>query len=840
MKLFENNKTKGAVSIFLIIVLVPTLILSAVLIDGSRMASARAMSQEAADLAAASVLASYNEKLKDEFGLFALEEKDAEKLTAIFEESLNATLLAYGMTGDEAYSERLWEIMKTTLTGQKSYMGESFLNLYDFNVEKNTVQPMFALANQPVLENQMIEYAKFRGIYVMADRMDFLTKFGDAKEAAAKNEETSQVMENKMDADEKNADANKALFNLKAEVEALQNKTADTKNSCGLYFNALKAEMKKIRIRSTDTEETLTSDERQLVSDFGSIKSQFAANAKAACEHAETVLKKAEEAQKEVEKAIDRLESFKNENQSKASGNEEIASMIQDADDNIRLYQEKYLPAIQKILEDPVINEMKTDTGVKDSLEDVMEDVEDAIGKYEEELEEMEEEASDEEDEEDGEEDDEEEDEEPIEYYYYFLDNTTKTTEINTVVEGSGKTAYRPAVTSCIDYFQNERWDIESLDPGKFYSSGGSTVIDKDKAKNQSGKTGNVDTDPSGAAQKGSVPDEIYNSRPSKSFQGEEGSQNDTGFYNEDGDLSASKNILNKGKHSMILDMAETARDDVLELTYMFGTFKTRLTGVNKFTSGGMSQSDKDSFYMPKWRYAHADGELDMRFTPKKERDTVLRSEIEYLVYGNKSDTANEAAVYATIFAERLANNMIALYGEKKVVNPSCHTAAAAASALTAGVVPEPVFFWIFLTAWSVAETTVEMDYLISGGYKIPLFKTPKNILLNEFPDADGSGLIGNYGESGLFVSYEDYLMILLLIKGREKRIMRTADLVEMNMRHTGQDQFTMAEAFTYVRADSELSIRYLFGDVMPFKETYEQGGYTGRMHFGSRIDMGY
>lgn len=60
MKIFENRKTRGAISIFLVMILIPTMLLSAVLIDGSRLASARAMTQEAADLAALSVLSSYD------------------------------------------------------------------------------------------------------------------------------------------------------------------------------------------------------------------------------------------------------------------------------------------------------------------------------------------------------------------------------------------------------------------------------------------------------------------------------------------------------------------------------------------------------------------------------------------------------------------------------------------------------------------------------------------------------------------------------------------------------------------------------------------------------------
>src|SRR5699024_9367569 len=134
-----------------------------------------------------------------------------------------------------------------------------------------------------------------------------------------------------------------------------------------------------------------------------------------------------------------------------------------------------------------------------------------------------------------------------------------------------------------------------------------------------------------------------------------------------------------------------------------------RLTGVERLSGSKMSASDKNSFYMPDWRKNSADGELDMRFEPKKNRDTVLRGEIEYLICGNRTDAANENTIYALIFAERMANNMYAVYTSKEVKN-TCKLAASAASLFTGGFVPPSVFLWIFITAWATAETFVDMN----------------------------------------------------------------------------------------------------------------------------------
>lgn len=849
MKFFENRKLKGAISIFLIIITIPTILFSAVLIDGSRMASARAMVQEAADLAAVSALASYDQELKDQFGLFAID--DYQNIEEVYKESLNATLLAYGMSGDEEYSERIWEIMKTTLGGEKSYMGESFLNLYDFAVDGCDVEPKYCLAEQSVLENQMVEYSKFRGLYVMTDRMDIFSMIGQAKQEAEQNQVAAEVMEEKMDTDQSNVAADKALKELRDEVESLNGAIKNVETAKQSYLRSLRGKMEQIRIENIDTDERLSSGDASAAGSYDTDREDLKEAAEAACKQAGEVFKQAEKTKKEVENAIDRLEKFQSKNQSKASGNETVETLMQESAENIETYKNDYLSEIQKLLDNPTLNRMKADTGIKSELNTAMTGIHKAITAYIEVIKQLREAIEEQEDEDsqdaDGGSDDsgeeDSEDEEITEYYYYYLNNSGSTEDANTAINGGGASrCYAPAVGKPLDYFIRWGWDSNLLNPSRKYGNTPGGKISEQFAEGQSGQSGNPETNLEGAAAKGEIDATVYNARPSKSYVSEQGKENNTAFYNKENDLAASKGILQKGKRSMILDMGEAARDDVLCLTYMFGTFKTRLTGVKKFSSQGMSDSDKKSFYMPKWRYAHPDGELDMRFAPKKDRETVLRSEIEYLVYGNRSDSANEAAVYATIFAERLANNMIALYSDKKGVNATCHAAAGTASLATFGTVPEPVFFWIFLTAWATAETILEMHYLISGGYKIPLLKNSKNILLtlDVGPGASGDGLLKHYGKKGIFVSYEDYLLILLLIKGKEKRIMRSADLIEMNMKKNGSADFTMAKAYTYLHADTKLSIRYLFGSVKPFQSDYEKNGHSGRMHFTNTIYMGY
>ena len=65
------KKTKGAVSIFLVIILVPMMTVSALFVDASKVSLAKSVSESAGDLTLNTALTDYDTKLKDMYGLFA-------------------------------------------------------------------------------------------------------------------------------------------------------------------------------------------------------------------------------------------------------------------------------------------------------------------------------------------------------------------------------------------------------------------------------------------------------------------------------------------------------------------------------------------------------------------------------------------------------------------------------------------------------------------------------------------------------------------------------------------------------------------------------------------------
>lgn len=66
------KKTKGAVSIFLVIILVPMMTVSALFVDASKVSLAKSVSESAGDLTLNTALTDYDTKLKDMYGLLRL------------------------------------------------------------------------------------------------------------------------------------------------------------------------------------------------------------------------------------------------------------------------------------------------------------------------------------------------------------------------------------------------------------------------------------------------------------------------------------------------------------------------------------------------------------------------------------------------------------------------------------------------------------------------------------------------------------------------------------------------------------------------------------------------
>lgn len=155
----QRKNERGAVSIFLVIILVPMLTVSALFVDASKLKLAKGLADSAADLTVNTALTDYDKKLKDMYGLFATSQ-DTEELYGKLEDYYKTCITSSGVddgTADDIVSQ----IMSQLGSVERSSSVDDILNmeLVDFDVSKVSNA---SLNNAALLEKQIVDFMKYR------------------------------------------------------------------------------------------------------------------------------------------------------------------------------------------------------------------------------------------------------------------------------------------------------------------------------------------------------------------------------------------------------------------------------------------------------------------------------------------------------------------------------------------------------------------------------------------------------------------------------------------------------------------------------------------------------
>ncbi len=156
MKFVE--KTKGAISIFLVIILVPMLTVSSLFVDASRVKLSTAVMSSAGDLTMNTALTNYDTVLKDMYGLFATAQ-DKEDLFAKLEDYYRTCIVSSGISGTAAdsYVSELMASLGMVSEGDSSDLLN--MQLTDFSTKEI---PNANLANATIVKSQIVNFMKYR------------------------------------------------------------------------------------------------------------------------------------------------------------------------------------------------------------------------------------------------------------------------------------------------------------------------------------------------------------------------------------------------------------------------------------------------------------------------------------------------------------------------------------------------------------------------------------------------------------------------------------------------------------------------------------------------------
>lgn len=154
----RRKGARGAVSVFLVIILVPMLTISALFVDASKLMLAKSVATSAGDLALNTALTNYDTKLKEMYGLFATAQ-DTDELYEKLEDYYRSCITSSGVSDEEA-NQIVNEIM-ASLGANPDPETSDMLNmeLVDFEVSKVKDG---ALDNATVLKNQIVQFMKYR------------------------------------------------------------------------------------------------------------------------------------------------------------------------------------------------------------------------------------------------------------------------------------------------------------------------------------------------------------------------------------------------------------------------------------------------------------------------------------------------------------------------------------------------------------------------------------------------------------------------------------------------------------------------------------------------------
>lgn len=240
MKLFQKNH--GAVTVFLVIILVPVILVTSIFVDVCRVELAQSVVGSAGDLALNTLLSQYDTDLNEFYGMMA-SSQSMEEFYETAGEFYETALQSRGLKDESgAVAEKIKEILQgdqeTADLLQISWEGDQaceFETVTDGN-----------LANPALVKKEIVEFMKYRS--PINGAADLLKKLKDSSKALEDSEKDAELVERKEDYYEAEKDVMDAALNAYKELKKYQDMAIDKRYVDDLikYTNNLESDYKKI------------------------------------------------------------------------------------------------------------------------------------------------------------------------------------------------------------------------------------------------------------------------------------------------------------------------------------------------------------------------------------------------------------------------------------------------------------------------------------------------------------------------------------------------------------------------------------------------------------------
>lgn len=211
--------------------------------------------------------------------------------------------------------------------------------------------------------------------------------------------------------------------------------------------------------------------------------------------------------------------------------------------------------------------------------------------------------------------------------------------------------------------------------------------------------------------------------------------------------------------------------------------------------------------------------------------DTKLKYEAEYIVFGQGGDIMNMECMVQNLFNVRALEDFISLNlatDKVEAVRPIGETLGPLTQ------IPEPVITETILLVWAMAEAVTDVRELIDGK-RVPLIKTSEQInvsleglisFLGEEIEPDDEVIETPVSENGIpniTLGYSDYLRVFLHALPSKRKVYRTMDMIEQDLRisGTGNEFFRFDVCADKVKAVFSVETGYDFRFIGEKKYSY-------------------
>ncbi len=187
--------------------------------------------------------------------------------------------------------------------------------------------------------------------------------------------------------------------------------------------------------------------------------------------------------------------------------------------------------------------------------------------------------------------------------------------------------------------------------------------------------------------------------------------------------------------------------------------------------------------------------------------------EMEYMIGGKPKSSENQKIVSNRLMFLRFVLNLSHVFSDGQKQGLADEIGRGIALALSGGI--GGTFYAILvMCAWAATESYLDVEALLKGE-EVPLLKQASD-WKSSIDGLFGAGEEGTERDNITNLSYTEYLMILLMLEDTETKLLRIADVIEINMTQRNGLRYKLSGLYTGIQGSAVYQPDYIGFRLLP------------------------